>query len=144
MSFFPISDSRAKKLLIIEIIVGVLILIAGVFLITYEGMAPTISPSATMIPENSMYISSPLQITLSYPYGWKIDPAFNGIPGIERYIGKNGFFEVGATNDPTPMKGVVIKKYPKPIKLGVTTYKYFTLKVDEAHLKTIGDSVKFI
>jgi len=26
----------------------------------------------------------------------------------------------------------------------VTTYKYFTLKVDEAHLKTIGDSVKFI
>ena len=68
----------------------------------------------------------------------------NGIPGIERYSGPDGYFEVGATNNPTPKKGTIIKKYPKAIKLGETTYRYFTLKADETHLKSIGDTITFL
>ena len=135
-------SNTARKILIVEIIVGVLLLIAGVFIFATETQAPTASPEAT--PEFSTYISSVMQISLQYPYGWKVDPSFNGIPGIERYQGVDGSFEVGATNDSTPKKGMIIKKYPKAIKLGDTTYRYFTLKSDAAHLKAIGDSVTFL
>ncbi|MEK7616089.1 MAG: hypothetical protein AAB420_02705 [Patescibacteria group bacterium] len=137
-------SGHARTILIIEIIVGVLILIAGIFVLTTEGNAPTVSPSPIPTPQFSTYISSLLQISLEYPYGWEVDPEFNGIPGIERYKGSDGFFEVGATNDPTPKKGMIIKKYSKPIILGETKYRYFTLKADAEHLKSISDSITFL
>ncbi|MEK7583541.1 MAG: hypothetical protein AAB483_04040 [Patescibacteria group bacterium] len=137
---------RNRLFLVIEIIVGVLILIGGVFVLATETKAPngsTSSPFSTPLGP-STYISSLLQISLQYPYGWQPDPSFNSIPGIERYQGIDGFFQVDATNDPTPRKGKIIKKYPKPIKLGDTNYRYFVLIADAAHLKEIGDSVEFL
>ena len=134
--------TKTRLFLIIEIIVGVLILVGGVFVLATETHAPT--PSSSPTPQFSTYISSLLQISLKYPYGWQQDPSFNGIPGIERYQGADGFFQVDATNDPTPRKGKIIKKYPKPIKLGETTYRYFVLIADAAHLKEIGDSIEFL
>lgn len=130
--------------MIIEIIVGALILLGGVFVLSYESKAPTITPTTTSTPQFSTYISSILQISLQYPYGWMLDTDFNGIPGIERYQGTEGFFQVDATNDPTPRKGKTIKKYPKPIKIGETTYKYFVLVADAEHLSSIANSVEFL
>ncbi len=137
---------RNRIILIIEIIVGVLILIGGVFVLATETKAPngsTSSPSSTPLGP-STYISSILQVTLNYPYGWQPDQSFNSIPGIERYQGIDGFFQVDATNDPSKKVGRIIKKYPKPIKLGDTMYRYFVLIADAAHLKEIGDSVEFL
>ncbi len=137
-------NPKTRIFLIVEIIVGVLILLGGVFVLTTKSHAPTIPPFPSATPQSSTYVSSLLQISLKYPYGWQQDPSFNGIPGIERYQGVDGFFQVDATNDPMPRKGKVIKKYPKPIKIGETTYRYFVLIADAAHLKEIGDSVVFI
>ena len=134
--------TKTRLFLTIEIAVGVLILLGGIFVLTTDTKAPTATASPT--PQFSTYISSILQVSLQYPYGWQPDPSFNGIPGIERYQGIDGFFQVDATNDPTPRKGKLIKKYPKPIKLGETTYRYFVLIADAAHLKEIGDSVVFL
>lgn len=133
--------SKIRIFIIIEIIVGVLIVVGGVFVLTTNTKAP--APTSSPAPQFSTYISSILQISLQYPYGWQIDPNFNGIPGIERYQGSDGYFQVDATNDPASIKGKIIKKYPKPIKIGDTTYKYFVLSADAAHLKEIGDSVVF-
>lgn len=136
---------KGKKIaLIIEAVVGVLILLGGIFLVTTKGHAPTVTPTPSTTPQYSTYISSILQISLQYPYGWQIDPNYNGIPGIERYQGSSGFFQVDATNDPAPRAGRIIKKYPKPIKIGETTYRYFVLQADAAHLKSIGATVVFI
>ena len=137
-------SSRTKTILIIEAVVGVLILLGGIFLVTTKGHAPSPAPSASVLPQFSTYISSILQISLQYPYGWQIDPNYNGIPGIERYQGSNGFFQVDATNDPALRAGRIIKKYPKAIKIGETTYRYFLLQADANHLKSIGSSVEFI
>ena len=137
-----IITGKARTILFIEAVVGVLILLGGIFLVTTKTQAPGFSPSPT--PGSLTYISSVLHISLQYPYGWQIDPTFNGIPGIERYQSGEYYFEVGATNDPTLHKGMIIKKYPKPIKLGVTTYRYFVLKADAVHLKTIADSITFL
>ena len=103
-AIFAVKNSLAKKVLIAEIIVGALILIGGVFVFATPTNAPTATPSST--PTSSTYISSVLQISIEYPYGWQVDPTFNGIPGIERYQGaqESEFFEVGATNNPTPKK----------------------------------------
>lgn len=133
---------KNKIILIVEVIVGVLILIGGVFVLATETHAPT--PSATPAPEFSTYISSVLQISLKYPYGWQQDPAFNGIPGIERYQGYDGFFQVDATNDPVKRAGTLVIKYPKPIMLGETKYKYFKLIADANHLQSIGATVEFL
>ena len=142
------ATGRTKTILIIEAIVGVLILIGGIFVLAKETKAPVLrseSPSPSFAGQaQSTYISSPLQISLRYPYGWQIDPTFNGIPGIERYTGADGYFEVDATNDPTPRKGRLILRYPKAITLGTTRYRYFVLKADAAHLKSIGDTVEFL
>ena len=144
-------EKGKKIILIIEAIVGVLILLGGIFLIATESKAPspTPVPSASsggtgQAPVFSTYISSPLQISLLYPYGWRIDATYNSIPGLERYQGPDGYFRVDATNDPAPRKNWIIKKYPKPIKLGATTYKYFVLEADANHLKSIGDTVIFL
>mgnify|MGYP001565774884 FL=1 len=138
-----IITGKARTILFIEAVVGVLILLGGIFLITTKTQAPSLSPSPT--PSSSTYISSLLHISLQYPYGWQIDPTFNGIPGIERYQGSDGgYFQVDASNDPTPHRDMIIKKYPKPIKLGETTYRYFVLKADAVHLKTIADSITFL
>lgn len=141
----------AKTALIVEIVVGVAILLGGIFLIVSETKAPTPTPSVSATPATSTYISSLLQISLKYPYGWRIDPTFNGIPGIERYEGPDGFFQVDATNDPTRRKGppageagMLIMKYPKPIILGETKYRYFKLIADTDHLESIGQSVEFL
>ena len=135
---------RNKTFLIIEIIVGVLILIGGIFVLTTGTSAPSPTPSVSPNPQFSTYISSPLQISLKYPYGWQQDPTFNGIPGIERYQGGDGYFQVDATNDPAKKKGQLIIKYPKPIRLGDTPYRYFVLHADAVHLQSIGESVKFL
>ena len=138
--------SKTRTILTIEIVIGILILIGGIFVLATETKAPNGSlDSPSPIPsESSTYISSVLQISLQYPYGWQIDPSFNGIPGIERYQGADGFFQVDATNDFAKKAGRLIMKYPKPIKLGETTYRYFVLIADAAHLKEIGDSVQFL
>lgn len=128
--------------IIIESIVAVLILIGAIFVLTAKHTHP--QPTASQTPATSEYISSPLQISLRYPYGWQLDTTYATIPGLDRYQGPDGFFEVEATNDPTPRAGIFIKKYPKPIKIGTTTYRYFVLKADAAHLKSIADSVEFI
>ena len=133
---------NTRLLLRIEIIVGALILIGGVFVLAYHPKKSGATPTPT--PEFSTYISSILQISLKYPYGWQPDPNFNGIPGIERYQGSDGFFQVDATNDATPRKGMLIKKYPKPVNIGETTYRYFKLIADPGHLKSIVDSVEFL
>ena len=127
-------EPRNKTILIVEIIVGILILIGGVFLVTLEGKAPVVaSPSVT--PEFATYSSPLLQISLQYPYGWSVDPEYNGIPGLERYKGpdampdgRQGYFRVDAVNSAKAPKNSIVKKYPKPIKLGTTTYRYFLLE----------------
>lgn len=139
-------NPKTRVFLIIEIIVGALVLIGGVFVLATETKAPngsTSSPSSTPLGP-STFISSPLQVSLRYPYGWQQDASFNGITGIERYQGVDGFFQVDATNDPAKKAGRLIMKYPKAIKLGETTYRYFVLIADAAHLKEIGDSVVFL
>ena|SRR3989344_5525859 len=133
-----------KTFLIIEIIVGVLILLVGIFVLATESRAPSPAPSVSPTPQFSTYISSILQISLQYPYGWQQDVSFNGIPGIERYQGVGGFFQVDATNDSAKKAGRLVIKYPKPIKIGETTYRYFVLIADAEHLKEIGDSVEFL
>ena len=133
-------ERRNKIILVIEAFVGVLILAGGIFIAAYESHAPTVTPTT---PELSTYISEPLQISLKYPYGWQIDPAFNGIRGIERYQGPDGFFRVDATNDSTRRKNTWIKKYSTPIMLGETKYRYFLLEADPAHLASISASVEF-
>ena len=146
--FFSSMSPRNRAIIIVEIGVGILILIGGVFLLATEGRAPM--QSATPMPSMSTYVSSPLQVTFKYPGGWQIDPAFNGIPGIERYQSVDGppaqvgYFQIDATNDPTKRAGRLIIKYPKPIKLGTTTYRYFVLYADAEHLKSIGDTVEFM
>ena len=134
--------SRNRVFLIIEIVVGLLILIGGIFVLATETKAP--APTASPTPQFSTYISSILQISLKYPYGWQQDPSFNGILGIERYQGADGFFQVDATNDSAKKSGRLVMKYPKPIKLGETTYRYFVLIADAEHLKEIGASVEFL
>jgi hypothetical protein len=131
-----------RKLLIIEIIVGVLILIGGIFVFSTKSTAPEPSMSAT--PQTSEYISLLLQVSLKYPYGWQLDTEYKTVPGLDRYKGESGYFEVSATNSAIAKTGTIVKKFPKPIKLGVTTYKYFLLTADLSHLKSIGDSVIFI
>jgi len=123
--------------LIIEAIVAVAILVVAVFLLTAKR-------SSEPVPQFSEYISLPLQISLKYPYGWQLDTSFATIPGLDRYTGENGYFEVSATNSSKAKVGTFVKKYPKPIKLGATTYRYFLLTADPAHLKSIGDTVVFI
>ena len=131
-----------RTVLIIEIIVGVLILIAVVFIFSAETTAP--EPNISVTPQTSEYISSLLQVSLKYPYGWQLDIEYQTIPGLDRFQGINGYFIVGATNSSVAKKGTIVKKYPKPIKLGTTTYKYFLLTADAEHLKSIGDSVVFM
>ena len=123
--------------LIIEAVVAVAILVAAVFLLTAKR-------SSDLVPQFSEYISSPLQISLKYPYGWQLDTSFATIPGLDRYKGLDGFFEVGATNSSKAKVGTFAKKYPKPIKLGDTIYKYFLLTADSDHLKSMSESVIFL
>src|SRR3989344_4856736 len=136
-------EPRTKIILIIEAVVGMLILLGGIFVLATEGRAPTVSPSASVAPQFSTYISSVLQVSLKYPYGWQLDTTFNGIPGIERYEGPDGFFQVDADNESTQRKGTIVKKYPKAIMLGETKYRYFVLRADPAHLQSIGASIEF-
>lgn len=87
-----------KKLLIIEIIVGVLIIAAGVYILASGTNFYPFGIRATPTPTKLIYISSPLRISLKYPSNWNIDAAYNGIPGIERFQGSDGFFNVDALN----------------------------------------------
>ncbi len=138
---------RTKLVLGIEIAVAVLILIGGIFLLALEGHAPTVTPSVSATPEFSTYASPILQISFQYPSGWTVDPGYNGVLGLERYkspdVAETGFFRVDATNNPIAPKNSIVKKYPKPIKIGITTYRYFLLEADPAHLKSIAATITF-
>ena len=136
-ALFKNLPSGLRIALIIEAVVAVAILVAAVFLLTTRR-------NSEPIPQFSEYISSPLQISLKYPYGWQLDTSFATIPGLDRYRGVDGFFEVGATNSASAKPGSFIKKYPKPIKLGDTIYKYFLLTADSDHLKSMSESVIFL
>lgn len=140
--FIGAMNPRLRVIFFIEIVIGLLILAGGIFLLAAGNHEPTQAVMPT--PSLSVYVSSPLQITLKYPSAWQIDPAFNGIPGIERYQGTDGYFQVDATNDPMKRAGRLIMKYPKPITLGTTKYRYFVLYADAGHLKSIGDTVEFM
>ncbi len=135
MSMWITLSPKLRVALIVEAIVAVLILIGAIFVLTAKHSSPEPTPTS------SEYISQLLQISLKYPYGWKLDTEFATIPGLDRYEGPDGYFEVNVTNDAVAKRGTIVKKYPKPITLGTTKYKYFLLTADAAHLKSIGDSV---
>ena len=135
---------RTKTVLLIEIVVGVVILLGGIFLLATEGKAPSPSPVAS-VGKTSTYISSVLQIQLKYPYGWQRDEAYTAIEGLERFASPDGqgFFRVDASNSAIPKKNQIIIKYTKPIMIGETEYKNFVLEVDPAHIQTIKESIVF-
>ena len=139
---FANMPEKTRGILIVECVIGIAIIVGGIFVLTINSRVPT--QLATPLAGISTYVSSPLQVTFQYPSTWQIDPVFNGIPGIERYQGSDGYFQVDATNDPTKRSGRLIIHYPKTIKLGTTTYRYFVLYADASHLKSIGDTVEFM
>ena len=130
---------RTRALFITELIVGALIIIGVVLVFVIK------APSARAPADDlATYVSSPLQVTFKYPAEWHVDPTYNGIPGIERFVGPDGYFRIDATNDPTKHPDRLVIRYPKPIKLGTTTYRYFKLIADPGHLQQIGNSVEFL
>ncbi len=140
---------RMRIVVIVEMIVGVLIPIV-LIVVLIMGRSSSVVPSPTPAPADLTYVSSLLQVSLKYPMGWQLDTSYATIPGLDRFIGADGFFEASATNSPVQntmlIKGTerMVKKYPKPIKLGTTTYRYFLLTADAEHIKSIGDSVVFM
>jgi len=64
------------------------VIVAAVAAVCVAGFAFAANPS-----ESAAYISEDYKISFKYPYSWKLNPNY-----IERYEGKDGFFQVGAIN----------------------------------------------
>jgi len=64
------------------------VIVAAVAAVCVAGFAFAANPS-----ESAAYISEDYKISFKYPSSWKLNPNY-----IERYEGKDGFFQVGAIN----------------------------------------------
>ncbi len=87
--------SRGQKIAVVaEVIVAVIVVVVGVFVFSTKDLTPSTDQSKS---DTSTYITQTLQLSLKYPYGWKLDTSYATIPGLDRYVGEKGeFFSVDA------------------------------------------------